>query len=90
MQWKIGSSNKPNTPTNLRFVVNSTTGKYELNWDKPAPVTPGDTTFSMLYIDQKLLYLILKIRRIFLDLLEKLFFLLIMQNIRLQKVHIMP
>ncbi|MCL4551001.1 MAG: family 10 glycosylhydrolase [Bacteroidetes bacterium] len=45
MQWKVGSNNKPNTPTNLRFEVNSLTGKYELHWDKPAPVTNGDTTF---------------------------------------------
>ena len=45
MQWKVGSNNKPNAPTNLRFEVNSSTGKYELHWNKPAPVTNSDTSF---------------------------------------------
>lgn len=45
MQWKEGSNNKPNAPTNLRFEVNSSTGKYELHWDKPATVSNDDTTF---------------------------------------------
>ena len=46
MDWKNDGSNKPNAPLNLRLEVNSTTGKYELHWDKPAPSANGDTAFS--------------------------------------------
>jgi hypothetical protein len=45
MQWKVGSSNKPNAPTNLRFEINSTTGKHELHWNKPSQAVSGDTAF---------------------------------------------
>jgi len=45
MQWKVGSTNKPNAPTNLRFEINSSTGKYELHWDKPTKAASGDTAF---------------------------------------------
>lgn len=45
MLWKSGSNNKPNAPANIRFEVNSSTGKYELHWDKPAPAANGDTAF---------------------------------------------
>ncbi len=45
MIWKDNGSNKPNVPTNIRFEINSSTGKYELHWDKPAPSANGDTAF---------------------------------------------
>lgn len=48
MQWKVGSDNKPKAPTNLRFQINSSTGKYELHWDKPQPAASGDT--ALFYI----------------------------------------
>ncbi len=44
MQWKNTGNDRPNAPLNLRFEVNSTTGKYELHWDTPAP-SAGDTAF---------------------------------------------
>ncbi len=45
MGWKDNGVNKPNPPTNLRFEINSSTGKYELHWDKPLPTDNGDTAF---------------------------------------------
>ncbi len=47
MSWKAGSAVKPNPPTNLRFVKNSS-GKYELTWDKSLPTSVGDTAFAYL------------------------------------------
>ncbi len=46
MEWKDTTHSKPNSPANLRFEVNSSTGKYELHWDKPAPTANGDTAFA--------------------------------------------
>lgn len=48
MEWKNGGNTKPNPPSNLRFEINSSTGKYELHWDKPAPAGDGDTAFSYI------------------------------------------
>ena len=45
MEWLTGGTGSPNPPVNLRFEVNSSTGKYELHWDKPAPTVSGDTAF---------------------------------------------
>jgi|GEM_PF-714337 len=47
MAWKNLNS-APNPPANLRFVQNTTTGKYELFWDKPAPTQNGDTAFAYI------------------------------------------
>ncbi len=47
MSWMPGSSVKPNPPSNLRFIKN-TSGKYELNWDKSLPTIDGDTAFAYL------------------------------------------
>ncbi len=44
MDWKSGGG-APNAPANLRFEVNSSSGKYELHWDKPAATAGGDTAF---------------------------------------------
>jgi uncharacterized lipoprotein YddW (UPF0748 family) len=46
MEWIEGGSKKPNAPTNLRFEINSSSGKYEMHWDKPAPTPDGDTAFA--------------------------------------------
>ncbi|MFA3781815.1 family 10 glycosylhydrolase [Melioribacteraceae bacterium 4301-Me] len=45
MTWKDISHTKPNPPQNLRFEINSSTGKYELHWDKPLPTDNGDSAF---------------------------------------------
>jgi len=45
MAWLDNSNDKPNAPANVRFELNPTTWKYELNWDKPAPSVNGDTAF---------------------------------------------
>ncbi len=45
MKWKDKNNYKPNAPSNLRFEINSTNGKYELHWDKPAASADGDTAF---------------------------------------------
>ncbi|MGE5681175.1 MAG: family 10 glycosylhydrolase, partial [Bacillota bacterium] len=50
MSWLPGSSKKPNAPTNFRFEKNTSTGKYEFLWNKPAPATDGDTaTVYVIY-----------------------------------------
>lgn len=46
MSWKPGINMKPNAPSNLRIEKNSTSGKYEIKWDKPSPALNGDTAFS--------------------------------------------
>ncbi len=46
MEWIEGGNSEPNPPVNLRFETNSSTGKYELHWDKPAPTPSGDTAFA--------------------------------------------
>jgi uncharacterized lipoprotein YddW (UPF0748 family) len=45
IDWLDDGSGSPNPPVNLRFEQNTTTGKYELHWDKPAPTPNGDTAF---------------------------------------------
>jgi len=45
MNWIAGGS-APNAPTNLRFELNSSTGKYELHWDAPVPTEGGDTAWA--------------------------------------------
>ncbi len=45
MPWLPGNNKKPNAPTNLRAELNSTSGKYELTWDKPSKAADGDTAF---------------------------------------------
>jgi uncharacterized lipoprotein YddW (UPF0748 family) len=45
MGWKPGSDKAPNAPVNLRIELNTSTNKYELKWDKPAPTKDGDTAF---------------------------------------------
>jgi uncharacterized lipoprotein YddW (UPF0748 family) len=45
MEWKDSLNNKPDAPANLRFEINSSTGKYELHWDKPPPPAGADTAF---------------------------------------------
>ena len=45
MSWLPGSNTKPNAPTNLRRVLNSASGKYELTWDKPSKASDGDSAF---------------------------------------------
>jgi uncharacterized lipoprotein YddW (UPF0748 family) len=46
MEWLAGSSTSPNPPANLRFELNSTSGKYELHWDAPAATPGGDTAWA--------------------------------------------
>lgn len=47
MAWKNLNS-APNAPSNVRFVQNTTTGKYELYWDKPEATAQGDTAFAYI------------------------------------------
>ena len=46
MDWKDAQHSAPNSPLNCRFEINSSTGNYELHWDKPTPTNTGDTAFS--------------------------------------------
>src|SRR5690606_34345032 len=46
MNWMSGLGSAPNPPTNIRFEINSTTGKNELHWDAPLPTEGGDTAWA--------------------------------------------
>lgn len=48
IDWLNGNAGSPNSPTNLRFELNSTTGKYDLHWDKPSTTPNGDTAYVYL------------------------------------------
>ncbi|OGU76375.1 MAG: hypothetical protein A2W11_13885, partial [Ignavibacteria bacterium RBG_16_35_7] len=48
MEWLEGGTGNPNPPANLRFEINSSTGKYELHWDKPISTPNGDTAFAYI------------------------------------------
>lgn len=48
MSWIENGSDSPNPPTNAKFEINSSTGKYELHWDKPAPTPGGDSAFAYI------------------------------------------
>jgi uncharacterized lipoprotein YddW (UPF0748 family) len=46
MEWLDDDVSAPNPPVNARFEINSSTGKYELHWDKPSATLGGDTAFA--------------------------------------------
>ena len=43
MNWKEANPVPPNSPTNLRYQINSVSGKYEFIWDAPSTASDGDT-----------------------------------------------